>query len=157
MTSDPVTNASEGEEFFVGEIEVDGRAYSVTVFVEFDGIEHVGHLWFSDAEWTEDEGVRDHGAMPGTTPNAILSHARALTTEDLVARYQRAVAERRRFHGLRQVTQDVLSQIRHLNKVAMSMRAGLLDIDEAAAEIDSTELRLHEMVDRLRLFAGVAT
>lgn len=150
-----MANASESEERFVGEIEVDGRTYSVNVVVEFDGIEHVGHLWFADAEWTGDEGVRDHGAMPGSTPNAILTHARALTTEDLVARYRRAVDARRRFHGLRQITQEVLSQIRHLNMVATSMRAGLLDIDEAAAEIDSTELRLHEMVDRLRLFAGV--
>jgi hypothetical protein len=36
------------------------------------------------------------------------------------------------------------------------MRAGLLDVQEAAGEIDSTERRLHEMVGQLRLFAGVA-
>ncbi len=152
-----MTNPSEGEELFVGEIEVDGRTYTVTVLVEFDGIEHVGHLWFSDAEWNDDEGVRDHGAIPGTTPNQILAHAQALTGDDLVARYGRAVAERRRYHGLRQITQDVLGQIRHLNMVATSMRAGLLDLEEAAAEIDSTEARLHDMIGRIRVFAGVPT
>ena len=47
-----MTHQSEGEELFVGEIEADGRTYAVTVQVEFDGIEHVGHLWFADAEST---------------------------------------------------------------------------------------------------------
>ena len=35
------------------------------------------------------------------------------------------------------------------------MRAGLLDLDEAASEIASTEQRLHEMVGQLRAYAGV--
>jgi hypothetical protein len=35
------------------------------------------------------------------------------------------------------------------------MRAGLLDVDEAAAEIDETERRLHATVGQLRHFAGV--
>jgi hypothetical protein len=129
----------------------------VSVLVEFDGIEHVGHLWFADADWDEDEGVRDHGPLPGRSPNDILAAARARAGDDLVRRYRRAVAERRRFHGLRQITQEVLAQIRYLNQVATSMRAGLLDVEEAASEIDSTERRLHEMVGQLRLFAGVST
>jgi hypothetical protein len=37
------------------------------------------------------------------------------------------------------------------------MRAGLLDVDGAAGEIDLTEKQLHELVDRLRSFAGVET
>ena len=39
--------------------------------------------------------------------------------------------------------------------VATSMGAGLLGIEEAAAEIDATEQRLHELVARLRHVAGV--
>jgi hypothetical protein len=152
-----MTNASQGEELFVSTVDIDGRSYNVTVSVEYDGIEFIGHLWFSDAEWDDDEGVRDQGPIPGATAQAIVESARALSQNDLAARYRRALAERRRYHGLRQVTQEVLSQIRYLNKVATSMRAGLLDLDEAASEIDSTEKRLHEMVGQLRLFAGVVT
>ncbi len=50
----------------------------------------------------------------------------------------------------------MLNSIRYLNKVATSMRAGLLDVDEAAAEIDETEKKLHAMVGQLRHYAGVS-
>jgi hypothetical protein len=35
------------------------------------------------------------------------------------------------------------------------MRAGLVELDEAASEIDLTEDRLHELIDRVRSVAGV--
>ena len=148
---------NEDEELFVTAVDIDGRTYNVTVRVSFDGIEHVGHLCYRDADWDEDEGVRDFGAIPGRAPEEILEHARALTEHDLTLRHRRALSERRRYHGLRHVTHEVLNQIRYLNKVATSMRAGLLDLDEAASEITGTERRLHAMVDELRVFAGVAT
>ena len=125
-------NPSAGEELFVSAVEVDRRTYNVTVFVEHDGIEFIGHLWFSDAEWDDDDGVRDHGPLTGATPDDLVQRARALAPIDLAARYRRALAQRRCYHGLREITKDVLSQIRHLNQVATSMRAGLLDLDEAA-------------------------
>lgn len=145
------------DERFVTTTEVDGRTYNVTVRVEFDGIEHVGHLLFRDADWEDDDGVRDHGTIPGRTPDDILAAAKGYNAHELALRHRRAVSERRRFSGLRQVTQEVLAQIRYLNKVATSMRAGLLDVNEAASEIASTEQRLHEMVGQLRTYAGVAT
>jgi hypothetical protein len=148
---------SESEELFVSAAEIDGRTYNVTAHVLFDGIEYIGHLWFSDAEWDDDEGVRDHGPLAGQSPNEIVQRAQSLSSSELAARYRRALAQRRRYHGLRQITKDVLSQICHLNQVATSMRAGLLDLEEAAGEIDQTERRLHEMVSQLRLYAGVAT
>lgn len=144
------------EELFVTTTEIDGRTYSVTLRVEFDGIEQVGHLLFRDADWAEDEGIRDHGSIPGRTRHDVLTVARALTDHELALRHRRAVSERRRFNGLRLLTQEVLAQIRYLNKVATSMRAGLLDVDEAASEIANTEQRLHEMVGQLRTYAGVA-
>jgi hypothetical protein len=152
-----MSNTMEGEELFIGTLEVDDRAYNVTVFIEHDGIEHVGHLWFSEADWDDDEGVRDQGTIPGRTPNEIVENARALSRNDLTLRFRRAQAQRRQFHGLRHATQEVLAQIRYLNTVATSMRAGLLDVEEAASEIANTERRLHEMVGQLRTFAGVAT
>lgn len=152
-----MANQSESEELYVSTVEMDGHDYNVTVRVEHDGIEHVGHLWFTDAEWDEAEGVCDQRPISGQSPNEIVERTRALPLSELAVRYRRAVAERRRFYGLRHITQEVLSQIRYLNKVATSMRAGLIDLDEAASEIDSTERRLHEMVGQLRLFAGVAS
>ena len=146
----------ESEELFASAVEIDGRMYNVDVVVEYDGIEYVGHLRFSDAEWDDDEGVRDRGTIAGASPNEIVARVRGLSPGDLAMRYRRALAERRRYHGLRTITQDVLGQIRYLNQVATSMRAGLLDLDEAAPEIDNTERRLHEMVGQLRLFAGVS-
>ena len=41
--------------------------------------------------------------------------------------------------------------------VAISMRAGLLDSEGAAAEIDLTERQLHEIIEKLRAFAGIET
>jgi hypothetical protein len=35
------------------------------------------------------------------------------------------------------------------------MRAGLLDVEGAAQEIDLTEKQLHALIDRLSSFAGV--
>lgn len=147
----------DDEELFVTTTEIDGRTYSVTVRIDFDGIEHVGHLMFRDSEWEEDEGVRDHGTIPGRTREDIQTTAQGFTNHELTLRHHRAISERRRFSGLRHLTQEVLSQIRYLNKVATSMRAGLLDVDEAATEIANTEERLHDMVGQLRTFAGVAS
>ena len=152
----PSTTEDEAE-LFVTTAEIDGRTYSVTVQVDFDGIEHVGHLFFRDSDWEDDEGLRDHGTIPGRSREDIQAAARGLTNHDLTLRHRRAVSEKRRFSGLRLLTQEVLSQIRYLNKVATSMRAGLLDVDEAATEIANTERRLHDLVGQLREYAGVAT
>lgn len=149
--------SAQDDELFVANAEIDGRTCAVTVRVAFDGIEHVGYLWFREPDWDEDEGIRDHGAIPGQSPNDVLERARALSAHDLTLRYRRALSERRRYHGLRVITTEFLAQIRYLNKVATSMRAGLLGVDEAAAEIAATERRLHEMVSQIRGLAGVAT
>ena len=145
------------EELFVTTTDIDGRTYSVSVRVDFDGIEHVGHLLFRDSDWEEDEGLRDQGTIPGRSRDDIQAAARALSNHDLTLRHRRAITDRRRFNGLRHLTQEVLAQIRYLNKVATSMRAGLLDVEEAANEIAGTEQRLHDMVGQLRNYAGVAT
>lgn len=150
-----MTQYTDAQSLFVATITVDERSYDVAVVIDHDGVEHVGRLWFSESDWDEDEGIRDQGVLPGRSPNEVLAAAHALTAQDLLLRYRRAVADKRRCHGLRKITDDVLTDIRHLNKVATSMRAGLLELDEAAAEIDNTERRLHQMIGQLRHFAGV--
>ena len=139
---------------YVGTIEHDERRFNVSVRIQFDGIEYVGRLWFADESW-DDLGLPDRGAFPGRTREEVITLTKRLTESEMVKRYRRAVAEKRRFRGLRKQTEDILARIRFLNQVAVSMRAGLLDIDGAAQEIELTEQQLHSLVDRLGEHAGV--
>lgn len=138
----------------VAAIAVDGKEIDVTLRVGHDGIEYVGRLWFAETGW-DDAGIPDRAAFCGRTPDDALTLAQRLTPDDLVHRYHRAVAEKRRFHALRKVTDEMLAKIRYMNQLSISMRAGLLDLDGAAQEIDGAEKQLHEIVDRLRDAAGV--
>ncbi len=147
--------ASQTVESPVRSIEVDGRRYAASVVIEDDGVEHIGHLWFHDEEW-EDEGLRDHGSISGRCASEVIEQAAALTMNDLTLRFHRAQVDSRRNHGLRRVTDQILESIRHLNRVSTSMRAGLLEIEDAAGEIDSTERKLHALIAELRIHAGVA-
>jgi hypothetical protein len=138
----------------IATLDYDGRRFNVSCRVVFDGIEYVGRLWFTDEAW-DDAGLPDRGALPGRTREESLALARRLTQQDILLRYRRALAEKRRFVGLRRATDEILSKIRYLNQVAISMRAGLLDSDGAAAEIDLTERQLHDIIERLRSYAGI--
>ena len=138
----------------IATIESDGRRYNVSCRVGFDGVEYVGRLWFADESW-DDLGLPDRGALSGRTKEEVLVQARRLTADELVKRHRRALSEKRRFHGLRKATDEILAKIRYLNQVAISMRAGLLDVEGAAQEIDLTEKQLHALIDRLSSFAGV--
>jgi len=146
--------ADETVQPHVASLDYDGRRYNVTCRVAFDGIEYVGRLWFADESW-DDGGLPDRGALPGRSRDEVLALARRLTQQELMLRYRRALAEKRRFTGLRRATDDILGKIRYLNQVAISMRAGLLDTEGAAAEIDLTERQLHEIIEKLKLHAGV--
>ena len=138
----------------VGTLEADGRNLVVSVRIVFDGIEHVGRLWFAEEEW-EDDGLPDRGALPGRSVDEVIALAKRLSPHELLQRYRRAQAEKRRFHDLRRITDEILAKIRYLNQVGISMRAGLLDMEGAAQELELTERQLHELVDRLRPAAGV--
>lgn len=138
---------------YIATIEADGRRFVVSCRITFDGIEYVGRLWFADESW-DDVGLPDRGGLPGRTKDEALALAKRLTHDELAARYKRALAEKRRYKSLRRTTDEILAKIRYLNQVAISMRAGLLDVEGAAGELDLTERQLHEMVDRLRDVAG---
>jgi hypothetical protein len=150
-------HAREPESMSVGLIDVDGRRFRVSLRTFFDGVEYVGRLWFADEGWDEDPGFPDRGALPGRSIADVLAMAARLRTDDLVRRYHRGVAEKRRYHRLRRVTEDVLAKVRYMNQVAISMRAGLLDADGAAQEIELTEKQLYELIGTLRHHAGVET
>jgi hypothetical protein len=148
------TVADETVQPHIATLDYDGRRYNVSCRIAFDGIEYVGRLWFADETW-DDGGLPDRGALPGRSRDEVLTMARRLTQQELMLRYRRALAEKRRFTGLRRATDDILGKIRYLNQVAISMRAGLLDTEGAAAEIDLTERQLHEIIEKLKLHAGV--
>ncbi len=139
---------------YITTIEPDGHKLHVSCRVAFDGIEYVGRLWFADDGW-EDSGIPDRAALPGRSHDEVIALAKRLSTTELTLRYRRALAEKRRFMQLRKATEEILVKIRYLNQVAISMRAGLLDEEGAAQEIDLTEKQLHECVDRLKQHAGV--
>jgi len=145
---------AEIEQPHVAAIEVDGRRYDVSVRITHDGIEYVGRLWFADESW-EDAGIPDRGALPGRTTEEVFKMATQLRPEDLKQRYYRALAEKRRYHKLRRVTEDMLVKVRFMNQLAISMRAGLLDAEGAAQEIELTERQLHDLVNALRDAAGL--
>lgn len=138
----------------VSDITVDGKDIDVSLRVAHDGIEYVGRLWFTETAW-DDAGIPDRAAFCGRTPDDALTLARKLSAEDLVHRYHRAVAEKRRFHALRKVTDEMLSRVRHMNQLSISIRAGLLDLDGAAQEIEGAEKQLHDLVNQLRHVAGL--
>ncbi len=146
--------ADETVQPHIATLDYDGRRFNVTCRIVFDGIEYVGRLWFTDEAW-DDAGLPDRGALPGRTREESLALARRLTQQEILLRYRRALAEKRRFVGLRKATDEILGKIRYLNQVAISMRAGLLDAEGAAAEIALTERQLHEIIERLRSFAGI--
>ena len=146
--------ADENTQPHIATLDYDGRRFNVSCRVVFDGIEYVGRLWFTDEAW-DDAGLPDRGALPGRTREESLALARRLTQQDILLRYRRALAEKRRFVGLRRATDEILGKIRYLNQVAISMRAGLLDSEGAAAEIDLTERQLHEIIERLKSHAGI--
>jgi hypothetical protein len=138
---------------YVATVETEGRRYNVSVRIVYDGIEYVGRLWFADEAW-DDLGLPDRGALPGRSREEVIALAKRLAPQELIKRHRRALAEKRRFLGLRKHTDDILAKIRYLNQVAVSMRAGLLDVEGAAQEIDLTEKQLHALIDSLSEHAG---
>ena len=92
----------------VGVIEHQGRRFAVSVRIVWDGIEYVGRLWFADEGW-DDLGIPDRGAFPGRTRDEVIAQAKRLTEPDMVKRYKRALAEKRRYSGLRKHTEEILA------------------------------------------------
>lgn len=139
---------------YVSTIEHHGQRYTVSCRISFDGIEYLGRLWFA-TEGTGESGLPDRAPIPGRTRDEVLAFARRLSPQDLSLRHRRAMAEKRRFLKLRRATEDILTKIRYLNQVAVSVREGWIDEEGARQEVDLTEHQLHEAVDRLRHLAGV--
>lgn len=138
----------------IATITVHGVSIAVSVAVSYDGVEYVGRLWFADA-LDGTIAVPDRGVIPARSKEEVVALARRFTDDELAARYRRASSNKRRFLALRTTADEMLAKVRYLNQVAISMRAGLIDLEGAAQEIDLTEQQLHELIRRMREVAGV--
>jgi len=47
-----MTRTDQNEQLHVTTVEIEGRRLSVSVAIEFDGVEHIGHLWYADENGT---------------------------------------------------------------------------------------------------------
>jgi hypothetical protein len=138
----------------IGMLEADGERYRVTLHIAHDGIEYVGRLWFTDVDW-DDTGFLDRGVLPGRSESEVLDLALRMTDEELAMRFRRGNAEKRTYHALRRLTTEMLDKIRYMNRVAVSLRKGLLDVHSAKQEIDLTEKQMLQLIVQARNVAGI--
>lgn len=138
----------------IGEVEVDGKMYNVSLRLAYDGIEYIGRLWFADAS-SDTIGIPDHGAVPGRSVEEAVEIARKLTAEDLKRRCHRALAEKRRYIRLRRATEDIIVNIKYMNRVAVNMRNGMLDAEGASQELELIRKQIEEIVKTLPSHAGI--
>src|SRR3954464_15280052 len=94
---------------YITTLDHNGRRYTVTCRVAFDGVEYVGRLWFTEDDW-DDVGLPDRAAIPGRTREQVIEQARRLSSDELHLRHRRALAEKRRFLKLRRLTDEILTK-----------------------------------------------
>jgi hypothetical protein len=134
-------------------ITVDDRKYSVLLRVGYDGVEHVGRLWFTDA--TTGVAYQDHGAIPGISALDPVRKAKEFTQTEVEQRCYRALSEKRRFSRLRGATDKIIEKIKYLNRVAIGLEKGIIDRDGGEQELEQVQGQLLEIVRDLRNHAGV--
>lgn len=138
----------------LGTLTVDGRELRISLHTTHDGVEFIGRLFFAEVSWTN-SGVPDRGVIPGRTREDVLAIARGLSNDEMKQRWLRANAEKRKYHGLRRVTQEMLTKVRYMNRVAVGMRTGMLDPVSARHELDLTEAQMIALVKQIKDVAGI--
>jgi hypothetical protein len=141
-------------EHHLATIDADGALCDVLVRFSYDGLEHIGRLWFSGPA-VGDKPLPDHGGIPGRTVEEAIQLAERFTTDDLLRRLYRARAEKRKYLQLRRATEQLLDKVKYMNRIAISMKGGMLDADGARQELDLTVKQLHELVDSMPAMAGI--
>ncbi len=136
---------------FVGYVYVGALKWRVMLrfHLELDGWR--GRLWFAESGGTE---VWDKDELLGPTPEALLQRARSLPAEELILRFRASYAERRRFLGLRAVTDDLIEHVRALNRTALRAAARELDGPRAVRDIARLQERMHFLIDGMPDVAG---
>src|SRR4026207_1922364 len=85
----------------IATIDVEGRRYNVALRIEHDGVEFVGRLWCAGEAGADDDGIVDQGVLPGRSPELVIGNAQSLGERELVQRYRRALAQKRRVPAVR--------------------------------------------------------
>ena len=137
----------------LGTLKVDGSVHNVSVRTSYDGVEYLGQLWFADSV-RDIEGIPDYGVVPGRTAEDVLVAAKRLNADDLARRFHRAHAEKRRYIRLRRSVEEILAKVKYMNRVAISMRGGMLDADAAEQELDLVTDQIQDIVSRLKEVAA---
>jgi hypothetical protein len=135
-------------------IAVDGNTYRTTLRVGFDGVEYIGRLWFIDKVDSE-LAFLDHGAIPAATVEEAVRKAQEFSDGELEHRCHRALGEKRRFGRLRRATDEMINQIKYLNRVVISLQSGMLDREGGQQEIQQIQNQILEIVRSLPIHAGV--
>lgn len=141
-------------EHHLATIDADGALCDVIVRFSYDGLEHVGRLWFAGPA-VSDRPIPDHGGIPGRTVEEAMQMAERFTAEDLLRRFYRARAEKRKYLQLRRTTEQFLDKVKYLNRVTLSIKGGMLDEEGARQEIELITRQMHELVDQMPAVAGV--
>jgi hypothetical protein len=153
MSPSVPTPSSSSSDHQIRPITVDGQKFFVSLRVGHDGVEHIGRLLFTEA--STEIVYQDHGGVPGENVMDAVRKAKEFTETQLEQRCHRALSEKRRFGRLRRATDQMISKIRHLNRVAVGLEKGLLDPQGGQLELDQAQNDLLEIVKTLRLHAGV--
>jgi hypothetical protein len=119
-----------------------------------DGDAWTGRLWFSDRGGGE---VWDKEELSGPTYEDVLRQARTLAHEELVRRFRACYDERRRDAGLRERLDQMLENVRAVNRLAVRVAEGEMDAERADQEIGRLERELRELLDGVRQAARRAT
>ncbi len=138
----------------LGTLRVDGGVHNVSVRIWYDGVEYLGRLYFADSV-KDVEGIPDYGVIPGRTADDVLAAARQMTVDDLIRRFNRAHAEKRRHIRLRRAVEEILAKIKYMNRVAVTMRHGMLDSEGASQELELIQKQIEEIVKTLPFHAGI--
>ncbi|HEV7838920.1 MAG TPA: hypothetical protein VM166_08975 [Gemmatimonadaceae bacterium] len=149
-----MTSDSGVTQHAISSITVDGKEYRVALRLAYDGVEYIGRLWFSDPS-SDQMGIPDHGAVPGRTIAEAVEVARKLTPQDLERRCHRALADKRRYIRLRRATEEIITKIKYMNRVAVTMRHGMLDSEGASQELELIQKQIEEIVKTLPFHAGI--
>jgi hypothetical protein len=145
---------SPGSEHEIRVVAIDGNTYRATLHVDFDGIEYIGRVRFID-EVDSGLAFQDHGTVPGSTVEEAVRKAQEFTQAELEHRCHRALSEKRRFGKLRRATDEMINQIKNLNRVVINLQTGMLDREEGEKDIQQILTQILEIVRSLPLHAGV--
>jgi hypothetical protein len=144
---------SEYTDYPIRTILVDRQDYDVMLRVGFDGIEHVGHLWFTHVR--SKLSYQDHGTIPGIDALDAVRKANEYTEREMEQRCYRALSEKRRFGRLRRATDQMIDKIKQLNRVVVGLEKGMIEQESGKKELSEIQGQLLDIVKTLRNHAGV--